>query len=112
MVKKTIRVDEAAFEQAKAEKEANGQTWDEYLTDSNRSGPDTDDVVTELTAKLNVDTDDAQAEIQEVKDLIESLKAEVEGLESSMSVDASNISVSLDASERSKIAKEVTERLQ
>jgi hypothetical protein len=104
MPKKTIRVNESAFEEAKAQKEKQGQTWDEYLTDSNRTGPDADDVATELTAKLNLDADDAKDEIESVRELVQETKAEVEAFES-------KLSVSLDATERHKIAQEVAEEL-
>lgn len=104
MAKKTIRIDESDFEEAKERKEANGQTWGEYLTDENRTGPDTDDVVTELTARLNVDTDDAMRDLDELQEAVKDLSADVESLES-------NLSVSLEATERTKIAREVEERL-
>jgi len=79
MGKKTIRVDEDAFDEAKQEKEKQGQTWDEYLTDSNRTGPDADDVATELTSRLNLDAsvtkDDiatVKSELQEIQEMLES----------------------------------------
>jgi len=80
MGKKTIRVSETVFETAKARKETNGQTWDEYLKDENRTGPDADDVATEITARLNLDASDAKDEIQEMKDEVDALKQEIDSL--------------------------------
>jgi len=54
MAKKTIRVDESAFEVAKERKQDQGQTWDEYLTDSKRTGPDADDVAMLTTPKTKL----------------------------------------------------------
>ena len=104
MGKKTIRVDESAFEEAKQRKQENGQTWDEYLVDENRTSPDADDVATEITARLNVDTSEAQDDIEAVKELVEATKSEVEAFES-------KLSVSLDATERAKLAREIAEEL-
>lgn len=55
--KKTIRVDEAAFETARGRKEQAGQTWAEYLTDENRGQPDADEVAEALTARMDFDTE-------------------------------------------------------
>jgi len=105
MAKKTIRVNENAFDRAKERKEEQGQTWDEYLIDENRTGPDADDVAHQITAQLNLDASDAKAEINTVKELLQETKAEVESFES-------KLSVSLDATERHKMAQEVAEELQ
>jgi len=104
MSKKTIRVDEADFDVAKERKESNGQTWGEYLTDENRTGPDTDSVVSELTARLNVDTDGAMQDIDELQAAIEGMQDELKHLES-------NISVTLEATERKAIAETVVEEM-
>jgi hypothetical protein len=102
---KTLRVPKDAYEEAKERKKEQDQTWGEYLTDSNRTGPDADDVATQITAELDVDATDAKAEINDVKELIEETKEEVQSLESS-------ISVTLDATERQKIVEELAREMQ
>ena len=83
MDKKTIRVNESAFETAKERKEAQGQTWDEYLTDTNRTGPDANDVASEITATLNLDASEAKGEIQDVKEQIEEVQSMLESAQES-----------------------------
>lgn len=77
---KNIRVPESAWEEAKAMKEENNQTWAEYVTDSGR-GVDSEQVVSQLTAELDIDASDAKAEIEELQALIESLQNDVDSLE-------------------------------
>jgi gamma-glutamyl:cysteine ligase YbdK (ATP-grasp superfamily) len=100
----TIRVPASVHEQAKDRKETAGQTWAEYLLDQNRGQADPDSVAESLSMKIDVDAADAKDEINDLKELVEATKAEVEAVESSLSV-------SLDATERKQIAREVAEEL-
>lgn len=108
MGKRTIRVNESAFETAKERKEENGQTWDEYLTDTNRTGPDADDVATELTARVDVDASEAKEKIEELRELVKDATDQAERERSRFD---SNVSVTLEASERKAIAREVATEL-
>lgn len=75
---KTIRVSPEAFDAARERKEQAGQTWAEYLTDENRGRADPDDVATQLTAKLNIDADDAHDELDDLADRVEALNDAVD----------------------------------
>lgn len=76
----TIRVPQDAFEKAKQRKNDSNMTWAEYLTDANRGSPDATDVATEITARLNLDADDAKEEIQAMKEEVNTLKQEIDSL--------------------------------
>jgi hypothetical protein len=100
----TIRVPESTFEEAKERKNEAGQTWAEYLLDENRGRADPESVASSLAVELDIDADNAKGEINDLQDIVKATKEEVESLES-------KISVSLDASERTQIAREVAEEL-
>lgn len=77
--KRTIRVDESEFEEAKRRKEDAGQTWGEYLTDENRGRADPDAVATELTAKVKPELDDealgeTREELEQLADRIREIR--------------------------------------
>jgi len=83
MGKKTIRVDETAFEEARAQKEEQGQTWDEYLTDNNRTGPDAEYVAMELKKRLNLESSVTKEDITLVKNELEEIQEMLESAQES-----------------------------
>jgi len=127
--KKTIRVDEGVFEAAKAQKESNGQTWDEYLVDENRSGPDADDVARKVVERLEGSKPLAEMEFDDwfepnyAKTIADHIEAEMmisDDYAKEVSRQVTNDlvnklpktnAVSLDATERQKMAQEVAEEL-
>jgi len=65
----TIRVPEDVHQEAKERKNDAGQTWSEYLTDSNRGSADPESVAEELSVKIDVDADDAKSDLEEIKQI-------------------------------------------
>jgi len=78
--KVTIRVPESAHEEAKARKQASNQTWAEYITDDSRGVPDSDSIAHEITAKLNIETDEAEERIEALRELVEDTQEQLETL--------------------------------
>jgi len=91
----TIRVPPEAYEQAKAQKEANGRTWGEQLVRPEEDGDsdEVDELVDAIRDELNADSD-TEAIADAVADRVDTPET-----------------VRLDASERRKIAEEVAGEL-
>lgn len=87
--KKTIRVPTDEFEEARERKEANDQTWAEYLTDENRGGVDVDDLkaVTATPEDLTALREDVERSVElfdpREDSSIAQMKEQLEQIESS-----------------------------
>lgn len=74
----TIKIPREDFEEHNARRQDMGQTWAEYL-DGQAPDPNVNagDVATEITAQLNLDTDDAHAEIDRLREEMEAIDDEL-----------------------------------
>jgi hypothetical protein len=106
---KRIPCTEHVWNRAKTIKTEEDVTWDKLirlLLDAYQEQSDAgaEDIAHQITAELDLDATEAKAEIESLADIVEDTKASVEGLEE-------RLSVTLDASERKQLARDIAEEL-
>lgn len=114
---KTIRVPESDYEQAKALKEEHDRTWGEQLIatgseTADSAGEPTDAVAEEFDMTLDgVTPEDIAEEIDALMQQFESHDATMENGIDTIISKIDGLSVTLDASERKQLARDIAEEL-